>query len=1243
MATFTAYSSASTPDDLATALLAANSGIQLLSPVTLHASSFDAVNFYDGSLASSLGIGAGLLLTSGYAPGTSNTIGWDGQDNSGVSGFYNGDADIDAVVNTVFQTQSYDATTFEFDFSASDPNATSISFDLVFGSEEYPEWVDAFVDCAVVIVNGQNYALFNHDPKAPLSVISPNLAAGYFQDNAAGLLSIQYDGVSQVLKIVAPINGNGAINHIKIGIADTGDHILDSGLFIANMTAGNIPGSGVVSNPGGGTTGDDTVVGSAKNEYFDLQSGNDVAYAGAGDDIVVAGAGNDTVYGGSGADDIEGDAGNDYLDGGADIDTAVFTGNKADYALNVSGTTVQVVSAAEGSDTLVNIEQFKFKDGLFALVGGTLVAVDTNPPGGPNSAGSVVISGVAMAGKTLTAIVIDADGVPTDSGAITYQWQTSTDGNTWTNTGVTTSKFDLADNAAGLQVKVAVAYSDATGTPESPVSAAVTVAQTSADIVIAPMLITAPAGASVQDPLTTLVQDATGLGYTPAEASQIIKQVLGIDPAVDLAHYDALAALAADATDAAALSFLKIAAQVAMAASVSDPSGMNLTLAVLNASAANATLDLTSAADLTSAGLDAGSLALVQGLNLDMADAPDFDTAKKVWNDWAGQADNLKPFLDHIEVISVHINQAPTGVATAEFQTLQDTALTIANADLVAGFSDADGGILAAAGLQVDQGGSIALNADGSWTFTPDPGFAGPVELSWSVGDGQGGVATAATLLIVQPVVPPVDHPATGSLSVSGVAEEGGSLLALANVTDPDGLIGTSFQWQENIGTADAPVWQAIAGATGATLAIADDQSDVGKVVRVVATTTDALGGTTDFVSEARTIANVNDPHTGTVSISGTAQDGQTLTASNTLADADGMGAVAYQWRAAGVDIQGATGSALTLTAAEVGKAITVFASYTDAFGTFESETSAATAAVVARDLNLQGTSGADTLTGDSGNDTLSGLAGQDSLYGLAGNDILDGGAGRDLLDGGEGSDLYLVHQSKEHGRAEFRDTGMTGVDEVRFSATKASTLKIYAADTGIERVVLGTGTGAVADTTGTTALNVDASAAANGLVIIGNAGANTLTGGQHGDRLEGGAGADKLLGGAGADVLAGGTGKDLLTGGGGADLFVFDTAPNASTNVDTLTDFTHLTDKLGFSMAVFDGLGTTGTADEFWAAAGANTAHDATDRLIYNTSTGALYYDADGTGDIAAIQVALVGTGKAHPTVDWTDIQLIA
>ena len=93
---------------------------------------------------------------------------------------------------------------------------------------------------------------------------------------------------------------------------------------------------------------------------------------------------------------------------------------------------------------------------------------------------------------------------------------------------------------------------------------------------------------------------------------------------------------------------------------------------------------------------------------------------------------------------------------------------------------------------------------------------------------------------------------------------------------------------------------------------------------------------------------------------------------------------------------------------------------------------------------------------------------------------------------------------------------------------------------------------------------------------------------------------------------------------------------------MDTVADFVAGTDKLQFSEASFTGLGTGTTllAGQFWAAAGAVRGHDADDRIIYNTTTGALYYDADGSGAGAAIQVALLGV-SAHPVLAFTDFVL--
>jgi hypothetical protein len=100
--------------------------------------------------------------------------------------------------------------------------------------------------------------------------------------------------------------------------------------------------------------------------------------------------------------------------------------------------------------------------------------------------------------------------------------------------------------------------------------------------------------------------------------------------------------------------------------------------------------------------------------------------------------------------------------------------------------------------------------------------------------------------------------------------------------------------------------------------------------------------------------------------------------------------------------------------------------------------------------------------------------------------------------------------------------------------------------------------------------LNVNAAAVTNALSITGNAGPNVLTGTAFDDTLNGGAGADTLNGASGDDTLVGGNGSDLLTGGGGADAFVFNLAPNASSNKDTITDFTSGTDMLQLSKAVF-------------------------------------------------------------------------
>jgi len=267
--------------------------------------------------------------------------------------------------------------------------------------------------------------------------------------------------------------------------------------------------------------------------------------------------------------------------------------------------------------------------------------------------------------------------------------------------------------------------------------------------------------------------------------------------------------------------------------------------------------------------------------------------------------------------------------------------------------------------------------------------------------DGQGEPQTVSS--VATSAVQNVDDEATGELNVTGTAEQGGTLTAdLANLIDADGEASVAYQWQVQIDGE----WVDIDGENAAELSIAADQSAVGQTVRVVATSTDSLGGTTVFTGETLLVDNVNDAPTGAVTISGEATEGETLTASNTLADEDGLGEISYQWLRDGVAIDGATGSDYVLTQADVGAEISVSASYTDAQGAAESVSSAATAAVA--NVNDAPT-GAVTISGEATEgETLTAsntLADEDGLGEISYQWLRDGVA----IDGAVGTEYVLT------------------------------------------------------------------------------------------------------------------------------------------------------------------------------------------------------------------------------------------
>ena len=144
-----------------------------------------------------------------------------------------------------------------------------------------------------------------------------------------------------------------------------------------------------------------------------------------------------------------------------------------------------------------------------------------------------------------------------------------------------------------------------------------------------------------------------------------------------------------------------------------------------------------------------------------------------------------------------------------------------------------------------------------------------------------------------------------------------------------------------------------------------------------------------------------------------------------------------------------------------------------------------------------------------------------------------------------------------------------------------------------------------------------------------GGADKDVLNGGSVADNLIGGTGADTISGGGGNDTIVGGAGADSLTGGGGSDRFVFN---NALEGIDTITDFdpTATTgDLFNVSSSGFATIGGLGTlaATRFTIGAFATTASQ---RFIYNNSNGNLWFDSDGTGVTAQVQIAQLSTGLA-------------
>ena len=154
-------------------------------------------------------------------------------------------------------------------------------------------------------------------------------------------------------------------------------------------------------------------------------------------------------------------------------------------------------------------------------------------------------------------------------------------------------------------------------------------------------------------------------------------------------------------------------------------------------------------------------------------------------------------------------------------------------------------------------------------------------------------------------IVTAANSPATGAPTISGTAQAGETLTAsTSGISDSDGLTSATFTYQWLADDTD------ITDGTGATYTPA--AADAGKVSRSGCLSPTTAGNTESLTTESALIVTAaNSPATGAPTISGTAQVGETLTASTTgITDSDGLtnATFTYQWLADDAAISGATG-----------------------------------------------------------------------------------------------------------------------------------------------------------------------------------------------------------------------------------------------------------------------------------------------------------------------------------------------
>lgn len=198
---------------------------------------------------------SGVMLSTGDLRGFTHNSWWQSNYSSSTTTGSSGPNNL-SEFNDAAGTNTYDAAYIEADFI---PAGDTMSIQLVFASEEYPEFTNSvYQDFVGVWVNGKFIETEVGNGDIDPGNMNDNVNGNLFKDNTSDQFNTEMDGITVTLTLKMNVNP-GEVNSIKIGIADVSDSSYDSTLLIAadSVQASLIANADEVSvNPDGTKTVD---------------------------------------------------------------------------------------------------------------------------------------------------------------------------------------------------------------------------------------------------------------------------------------------------------------------------------------------------------------------------------------------------------------------------------------------------------------------------------------------------------------------------------------------------------------------------------------------------------------------------------------------------------------------------------------------------------------------------------------------------------------------------------------------------------------------------------------------------------------------------------------------------------------------------------------------------------------------------------------------------------------------------